>query len=76
MYDHNDKLIGEVHQNWHLWRRRYDLFMDQKQFAKVDAGFLSWDFDFVDENNRLIGNVSRNFSGFVREVRSAAFLSS
>ena len=27
IYTAKDELIGEVHSSWHLWRRRYDLFM-------------------------------------------------
>jgi uncharacterized protein YxjI len=62
------EVIGEVHQVWHPWKRRYALFIDKVQFAKVDGGFLSWDFDVVDEDLSLIGNVSRNFGGFGREI--------
>ncbi|CAB4467186.1 unnamed protein product [Rhizophagus irregularis] len=65
----NDEyLIGEVHQQWHLWRRRYNLFINQKQFARIDAGFLSWDFNIEDELGDVLGSVNRNFSGFAREI--------
>jgi hypothetical protein len=38
------------------------------QFARVDEPFLSWDFSLKSEDNRLIGSVNRNFSGFAREI--------
>jgi hypothetical protein len=38
------------------------------QFATIDAPFLGWDFDLRDEQGLAIGNVSRNFVGFAREV--------
>lgn len=44
------------------------LFSSQKQFARIDAGFLSWDFNIEDERGDVLGSVNRNFSGFAREV--------
>jgi len=38
------------------------------QFAYVDEPFLSWDFSLKSEDERLIGSVNRNFSGFAREI--------
>jgi hypothetical protein len=38
------------------------------QFARVDEPFLSWDFSLKSEDDRLIGSVNRNFSGFAREI--------
>ncbi|CAG8437284.1 935_t:CDS:2 [Scutellospora calospora] len=64
----DEELIGEVHQQWHLWRRRYNLFTHQTQFALIDAGFLSWDFIMEDEDGDVLGNVTRNFTGFAREI--------
>ncbi|KAJ1979389.1 hypothetical protein H4R34_002841 [Dimargaris verticillata] len=64
----NGEVIGEVHQEWHLWKRRYDLFVRGDQFARIDGGFLAWDFDMIDDQGRLISSVNRNFSGFAREI--------
>ncbi|CAG8498965.1 6170_t:CDS:2 [Funneliformis caledonium] len=63
-----EHLIGEVHQQWHLWRRRYNLFINRKQFARIDTGFLSWDFNIEDELGSILGSVNRNFSGIAREL--------
>lgn len=38
------------------------------QFAYIDERFLSWDFSLLSSDNRLLGSVSRNFSGFGREI--------
>lgn len=38
------------------------------QFAYVDEPFLSWDFSLKSEDERLVGSVNRNFSGFAREI--------
>lgn len=38
------------------------------QFARVDEPFLSWDFRLMSEDQRLIGQVNRNFGGFAREI--------
>ncbi|GAA6031739.1 hypothetical protein JCM8097_001962 [Rhodosporidiobolus ruineniae] len=67
------EVIGEVQQEWHVWRRRYNLFRkvgegDFEQFARFDGGFLAWDFEAKDEEGRVVGSVSRNFSGFAREL--------
>ncbi|KAJ1652408.1 hypothetical protein IWQ61_007255 [Dispira simplex] len=70
IYIKNNKgtVIGEVHQEWHFWKRRYDLFVRGEQFARIDGGFLTWDFDLVDEQERRVSSINRNFSGFAREI--------
>ncbi|RHZ57042.1 hypothetical protein Glove_395g7 [Diversispora epigaea] len=62
------QLIGEVQQQWHLWRRRYNLFNKNIQFGKIDAGFLSWDFHIQDKKGVDVGSVNRNFGGFAKEI--------
>ncbi|KAJ1928480.1 hypothetical protein IWQ60_001997 [Tieghemiomyces parasiticus] len=62
------EIIGEVHQEWHLWKRRYDLFVRGDQFARIDGGFLTWDFDMVDADGARVSSINRNFSGFAREI--------
>ncbi|XP_031285914.1 uncharacterized protein LOC116144612 [Pistacia vera] len=32
----NSKEIGVVHRGWHLWRRVYDLYLENKLFAVVE----------------------------------------
>lgn len=66
-------IIGESKQQWHLWRRRYNLFLYQgddsyDQFGVVDAPILSFTFNVQDEQNRLIGAVDRNWVGLGREL--------
>jgi uncharacterized protein YxjI len=72
VYDHNDNYIGEAVQEWHLWRRRYNLFVKKSnaicQFAKIDAGFLSWDFLATDEEGCPLAAVNKNFSNFAQEI--------
>ncbi|KAG1456042.1 hypothetical protein G6F56_006925 [Rhizopus delemar] len=68
IYTESDELVGEVQQRWHLMRRKYDLFIGKKQFATIDTPFLGWDFNLNDENGGVLGNVSRNFVGFAREI--------
>jgi hypothetical protein len=46
--------IGEIHTNWHLWRRRYSLYSDRTQFASIDAPWLSWEFTLLDEQGRIL----------------------
>jgi hypothetical protein len=60
--------IGEVHQSWHLWRRRYDLFVGNSQFAAIDAPFLAWDFVAHDAEGRCAATVSKRFNGVAREL--------
>lgn len=62
------KLLGEVHQTWHPWRRRYNLFSGLRQFAEVDSGFLSWNFDCLNQFGQVLANIGRDFSGFAREI--------
>lgn len=74
--------FGVVQQRWHLWRRKYDLYLKESsllsgknvgedevfnQFAAIDAGFLAWNFPIADEIQE-IASVERNFRGFGREL--------
>jgi len=68
IHTEDDQLIGEVQQKWHLLRRKYDLFVGQTQFATIDTPVLGWDFNLEDEEGGVLGNVSRNFKGFAREI--------
>ncbi|KAK4987220.1 hypothetical protein LTR28_001887, partial [Elasticomyces elasticus] len=38
------------------------------QFAHISEPFLSWDFTLRAQDERVIGAVNRNFSGFAREI--------
>lgn len=60
--------IGEVHMNWHLWRRRYNLYIDKSQFASVDSGFLALDFNMQGVDDKRIASVNKDFTGFAREI--------
>lgn len=64
----NGELLGEVHMDWHLWRRRYSLFVDKEQFASVNSGFLAVDFDMTDADGMKIASVNKDFTGFAREL--------
>ncbi|ORX89141.1 Scramblase, partial [Basidiobolus meristosporus CBS 931.73] len=68
IYRSDDTLIGEVQQEWHLWRRTYNLFIKERQFARIDSGFLSWEFLLQNEQGGMLGHVTRNFGGFAREI--------
>ncbi|WVF68496.1 hypothetical protein IAT40_003263 [Kwoniella sp. CBS 6097] len=66
-------LVGETQQQWHPWRRRYNVFQTRdvetfKQFARVDSGFLAWDFWLKDRDDRLVASINRNFRGLGREL--------
>ncbi|CAL9734301.1 hypothetical protein MOSE0_E02916 [Monosporozyma servazzii] len=78
-----DYLVGTSVQNWHLWRRKYDLFSQNEvtnsqteqdkphelsQFGYIDAPFLSYDFIVKDENGKILGSVDRNWVGLGREM--------
>jgi hypothetical protein len=64
----SDTEIGEVHSDWHLWRRRFDLFEDRTQFARVDGGFLAVDFIAQDEAGVPLSVVQKNWTGLASEI--------
>ncbi|KAJ3087270.1 hypothetical protein HK100_008421, partial [Physocladia obscura] len=72
--DMHGRAIGSVAQDWHLWRRRYDLFLNNEgsdggqQFAIIDSPFLSWDFAVEGEDGGILAAVNRSFGGFAREI--------
>ncbi|KAH7107774.1 Scramblase-domain-containing protein [Auriculariales sp. MPI-PUGE-AT-0066] len=72
--------FGVVQQRFHLWRRRYELYLKNsslathaqagdsyQQFGQVDAGFLAWTFPVVDETTQEMACVDRNWRGLGRE---------
>lgn len=72
----DDTLIGESQQEWHLWRRRYNLFlsnpqqnsMEFNQFGRIDAPFLSFQFPVENEQHQVLGSIDRNWTGISREI--------
>ncbi|GAV56202.1 hypothetical protein ZYGR_0BA01080 [Zygosaccharomyces rouxii] len=67
-------LVGESIQNWHLWRRRYELFQREKksetsfaEFGQIDAPFLAFEFPVLDEQGKIMASVDRNWVGLGRE---------
>lgn len=65
----NGKEIGVVHQRWHLWRRIYDLYLGNKQFAVVEnPGFWNWTFTLKDADGNVLAEIDRDWRGFGLEV--------
>jgi uncharacterized protein YxjI len=63
------KVIGECHRRWHLWRRNYDVYLGNKQFAAVEnPGFWHWTFTLKDRNQGRLAEIDRNWRGFGYEV--------
>ena len=69
-----DELLGEVRQVFHFLRRKYELYRhqdgDMVQFGVIDEPTLSWDFSIKDEDGNVLGSISRNLRGLVRELFS------
>ncbi|KTW29808.1 hypothetical protein T552_01013 [Pneumocystis carinii B80] len=70
--DSSYPIVGEVQQQWHAWRRKYNLFLKRddifSQFAYIDEPLFSWDFSLIDQEGGLIGSVNRNFMGLLQEM--------
>ncbi|KAG8379100.1 hypothetical protein BUALT_Bualt07G0053000 [Buddleja alternifolia] len=65
----NGKEIGVVHRRWHLWRRIYDLYLGNKQFAVVEnPGFWNWTFTLKDIDGNVLAEVDRDWRGFGFEI--------
>lgn len=60
--------LGEVRQRWHLWKRNYDLYRGDAQFAEIRSGLLAWEFTLVDEGGEPLAHIDRNFRGFGMEL--------
>eukprot|EP00741_Cyanophora_paradoxa_P020902 tig00021318_g20178.t1 len=66
--DPQGNLVGEVHEQLTLLRRKYELFWGKTQFGKIDAPTLAWEFDVVDEHGHKVAAVDKNFTGWAREL--------
>ncbi|XP_031094883.1 uncharacterized protein LOC115999213 isoform X1 [Ipomoea triloba] len=65
----NGKEIGVVHRRWHLWRRIYDLYLGNEQFAVVEnPGFWNWTFTLKDIDGKVLAQIDRDWRGFGFEI--------
>ncbi|KAK4340584.1 hypothetical protein RND71_039085 [Anisodus tanguticus] len=65
----NGKEDGVVHRRWHLWRRIYDLYLGNKQFAVVEnPGFWNWTFTLKDIDGKVLAQIDRDWRGFGFEI--------
>ncbi|XP_062001364.1 altered inheritance rate of mitochondria protein 25 [Rosa rugosa] len=65
----NGKEVGVVHRRWHLWRRIYDLYLGNKQFAVVEnPGFWHWTFTLKDIDGGVLAEIDRDWRGFGFEL--------
>jgi uncharacterized protein YxjI len=66
----NDKAvqIGQVKMDWHVWKRRYDLFYGAQPVGRVDGEFLAWEFTVKNEVGERLAVVDRNWMGLGREL--------
>ncbi|XVF30139.1 hypothetical protein REPUB_Repub16aG0031500 [Reevesia pubescens] len=63
------KEIGVVHRRWHLWRRLYDLYLGNKQFAVVEnPGLWNWTFTLKDFDGQVLAEIDRDWRGFGFEI--------
>ncbi|PWA82381.1 Scramblase [Artemisia annua] len=63
------KEIGVVHRRWHLWRRIYDLYLGDEQFAVVEnPGFWNWTFTLKGREGEVLAEIDRDWRGFGFEV--------
>ncbi|CAI0441226.1 unnamed protein product [Linum tenue] len=61
--------IGVVHRRWHLWRRIYDLYLGNKQFAVVEnPGLWNWTFTLKDIDDQVLAQIDRDWRGFGFEI--------
>ena len=66
--DGKGAVVGEVHQRWHLWKRKYDLYLGKRQFAAIEGGFLAWEFALRNSDGGVLALIDRNFQGFGKEL--------
>ncbi|CAH2052427.1 unnamed protein product [Thlaspi arvense] len=67
------KEIGVVHRRWHLWRRIYDLYLGNDQFAVVEnPGFWNWTFTIKGDDGEVLAQIDRDWRGFGFEILTDA----
>ncbi|KAM3394188.1 altered inheritance rate of mitochondria protein 25 [Capsicum galapagoense] len=65
----NGQEVGVVHRRWHLWRRIYDLYLGNKQFAVVEnLGLWNWTFTLKDIDGNVLAQIDRDWRGFGFEI--------
>ncbi|CAJ2675555.1 altered inheritance rate of mitochondria protein 25-like [Trifolium pratense] len=67
------KEVGVVHRRWHLWKRIYDLYLGNEQFAVVEnPGFWNWTFTLKDFDGEVLAQIDRDWRGFGFEILTDA----
>lgn len=59
---------AQVFGRWSPTSRNYDIFLGERQVARVRAGFLAWEFVLEDETGAVRAVIDRNFQGFGKEL--------
>lgn len=64
------RLIGESREEWHLYRRRYNLYLDQNgtlvKFGRINAPPFTYNFAVEDEKGNLMGAIERKWTNVGR----------
>jgi len=66
--DTKGEVLGEIHQRWHLWRRKYDLYVNKEQVGQINSPILSWTFTVQDNQGKDLALVDKNWTSFAREI--------
>ncbi|MCO5580690.1 hypothetical protein L7F22_034560 [Adiantum nelumboides] len=67
------KVVGFAKRRWHLWRRNYDIYLGNRQFAVVEnPGLWNWTFTLKDEDGNPLAEIDRHFRGFGFEMLTDA----
>lgn len=72
--DDPDNIIGECQQEWHPWKRRYNLFLKREaefeQFARIDSGVSIAVLGLPDSGSLLCSSFRMIFILLMRTAKS------
>ena len=73
VYDVDDTLLGYFVKKIIALRPRFYLYdAHDKQIGMLEGDFIAWNFELVDENEKVVVDINKRFSGIAREMFTTA----
>ncbi|KAI9228582.1 MAG: Scramblase-domain-containing protein [Piptocephalis tieghemiana] len=63
--------VGSVRKRFHMYKRKYDLYIGQEVFGHVCGGAFSWSFPLLDTEERIMGCIGRESRGTIKNMFSS-----
>eukprot|EP01112_Ceratiomyxa_fruticulosa_P010748 TRINITY_DN2859_c0_g1_i6.p1 TRINITY_DN2859_c0_g1~~TRINITY_DN2859_c0_g1_i6.p1 ORF type:complete len:465 (+),score=97.80 TRINITY_DN2859_c0_g1_i6:436-1830(+) len=68
VFNNTGEEVGRILQRFHVYRRKYDIYLYKNQIASIDMPILSWEFTLNDDKGAPLATIDRNWQNLPREL--------